>query len=137
MRFFIAVLCALLAYSPARAQTAQARIVDASKDNVVLETLAKKGDTTLVMVSSPGCPDCMAEKPGVMSLAGHVKNLTVVIVDIGLTSAKRINWSAPVMRANGLHSLPFYFIFDADGKVKTTGEAAADQVQDWVGSIKK
>ena len=109
--------------------------VDVSTDNPPLNSLAKPGFTTAVMVTSKACGPCQRIHPQLEELPTKKAHSRVVFADIGVTPQGRINFGAPFFQSHKLDHVPYVFLMDEAGTVHTEGDAAWGALRQWVPHI--
>ena len=98
-----------------------------------LRTLPKRGKTTLVDVYSPYCPPCMRLAPILEKLARKRRDLAVRKVNIQRPEVKgRIDWKSPLAKQLQLRAIPYFLIFNQEGKLVAQGKEARTQMVQWL-----
>ena len=99
--------------------------VDASgPDRTDLRAYGVSGVETVVMFTSIRCGPCQLTKPKVKEWARAHPQSRVIEAEIGESADHGINWGAPVIKAVGIHGVPYFVILDANGNVSAQGNAA-------------
>ncbi|HEY4003383.1 MAG TPA: thioredoxin family protein [Candidatus Xenobia bacterium] len=87
------------------------------------------GKLNIVDFYSEFCPPCRRVMPKLEQLSVKNPNVVVLRVDINRPGHQCIDWGSPVAQQYGLHSIPHFVVYDADGK-----QIAADAENDQSGS---
>jgi thiol-disulfide isomerase/thioredoxin len=135
-------ICLLFAFvSHSHGGVVQAINAGSPGETLDLETLPVQGKTTLVDVYSPYCPPCMRLAPLLEKLARKRHDLAIKKVNIQRSGVSgRIDWQSPLAQQLRLHSIPYFMIFDPQGRLIAEGREARPQVTQWLleaGLLKK
>jgi thioredoxin 1 len=96
-----------------------------------LNRLADRGKFTLVDFWSPYCPPCLKLAPVLEKMAARRPDLKVVKLNINRPGVQGIDFKSPLARQYNLRFVPFFVIFDQNGKVMAEGEKALDVLEQW------
>lgn len=96
-----------------------------------METVVVPGKTTLVEYFSDHCSACSKTRPFLESVASSRGDLAVRLLNIDRPGMTEIDFESPLAYQAGLHSVPYYEIYDSNGKKTLAGEAAREQVKEW------
>ena len=100
-----------------------------------LKSLPVKGSTTVVDCYSQYCPPCMRLAPLLEQLAEKRSDLVIKKVDIQRPEISgHIDWQSPLAKQLGLGSIgiPYFIIFDQNGKQMAQGKEATKRVLGWL-----
>lgn len=93
------------------------------------------GKTVIFDFTSEFCPPCRAIAPHLDKLHRSRSDIVVVAVDINRPGIKSIDWSSPVAKQYGLHSIPHFKVYGPDGKLLAedgeSGAKAREMVTKW------
>jgi thiol-disulfide isomerase/thioredoxin len=101
-----------------------------------IKALYVPGQITVIDFYSPYCPPCMQLAPMMEQLAQKRADLTIKKVNINRPGVQGIDWKSPLARQYNLRSVPFFVIFNAQGKIAAQGEPALKQVLLWLQEAK-
>lgn len=138
----IAVFTGFLAVTSARAedlsyQQAKDRMTVITKGTEVkLEDWLYKGKVTVFDFYSDGCPPCRIIKGPLIKAIQGDESVALRVVDLNREGQRGIDWGSPVAQQYQLHSIPFFVIYDANGKEWKRGEAAQSSIQSWLEEVK-
>lgn len=93
------------------------------------------GKTVIFDFYSIYCPPCMAIAPLLNKLAESKPDMVVRKIDINRGHVRGIDWRSPVVNQYGINAVPYFQIFDGDGKLVASGEEASDMVEGWISGI--
>ena len=108
-----------------------------------LKSLPVKGKTTVVDCYSQYCPPCMRLAPLLEQLAQKRSDLAIKKVNIQRPEISgHIDWQSPLAKQLGLGAIgiPYFIIFDQNGKQMAQGKEATNRVMGWLqeaGLLKK
>lgn len=91
------------------------------------------GQITVFDFYSEYCPPCMRIAPVLAQLAADRPDLVVRKVDINRPGVVGIDWASPVAQQYGLHSIPHFKIYAADGSLMAEGDPAFELLLKWAG----
>jgi thiol-disulfide isomerase/thioredoxin len=98
-----------------------------------LNSLPVQGKITVVDFFSQYCPPCMQLAPLLEQLAQKRSDLAIKKMSIQRPEVSgKIDWQSPLAQQLGLHSIPHFMIFNAQGKLESQGQAATKQVLAWL-----
>jgi thiol-disulfide isomerase/thioredoxin len=97
-----------------------------------VKRLLVRGKTTLIDFHSPFCPPCVHLAPIIAKLAATRSDLAVKKVNINRPEVKGIDWHSPLAQQYQLRQVPYFMIFDPQGKLVAQGRDAAGMVQGWL-----
>lgn len=117
-------------YTPdSQGAPANVREIDASRfDRAQIESYATPGRETVIMFTSYLCGPSHKRRPFMMDWARAHPETTVVLAEIGATPAGRINFDAPVVQANGISHVPYFYVLDKSGRPIAHGEQALERL---------
>jgi thiol-disulfide isomerase/thioredoxin len=81
---------------------------------------------------SPYCPPCMVLAPLVEKLAARKPEVAFVKVNINRPDVKGIDWKSPLAQQYKIKSVPFFMVFNSQGKLAASGDEARKIVLDWL-----
>jgi thiol-disulfide isomerase/thioredoxin len=97
-----------------------------------VSSLAVPGKTTVIDFYSPFCPPCLQLAPLFEKLAQKKPELAIRKVNINRPEIKGIDWRSPLARQYKLSSVPYFMIFNAQGKLISKDRGASEQVFTWL-----
>jgi thiol-disulfide isomerase/thioredoxin len=97
-----------------------------------LKSLLVRGKTTLIDFHSPFCPPCVQLAPIIAKLAAKRPDLAIKKVNINRPEVRGIDWQSPLAKQYEIRQVPYFMIFDPQGKLVAQGRDAAGTVQDWL-----
>ncbi len=101
--------------------------------SVNLDALPVKGKTTVVECYSPFCPPCRELAPLLEKLAEKRADLEIIELNINRPEVRaRIDWDSPLAKQFGLAAVPYFLIFNPQGRMGSQGREALQQVRDWL-----
>ena len=98
-----------------------------------IEEHLAQGKTTIVDFYSDYCMPCLALAHLLERLAAKRPDIRVVQVDVNRPGVKGIDWGSPTAQQFGIHSLPYFKIFDAQRELTAEGEQALELILGWTG----
>ena len=101
-------------------------------EEINLEDYLVAGKTTVFDFYSDYCPPCRALAPYLEMLHKTHGEVAVVIVEINRSGVRGIDWKSPVAREYELSFIPYFRIYDAEGKLVADGEEARKKIVDWL-----
>jgi thiol-disulfide isomerase/thioredoxin len=111
-------------------------LLDANPNNpgqtLDVKSLLVKGKTTLIDFYSPYCPPCVRLAPIIAELAKKRPDLAVKKVNINRPGINGIDWRSPLAEQYQIRRVPFFMIFDPQGKLVAQGSDATETVGGWV-----
>ena len=93
------------------------------------------GKITVFDFTSQYCPPCRQIEPFMLRLHQERADLAVVKVDINRPDVRGIDWRSPVAVKYRLGSIPAFTVYDADGNLMASGDAARNLVFGWLGEL--
>lgn len=97
-----------------------------------LRPLLVPGRVTLIDFYSPYCPPCRVLAPLLEQLAQRRPDLIVKKVNINRPGFQGIDWKSPLAQQYQLRSVPYFLIFNPQGKLVARGQAAMQQLEGWL-----
>ncbi len=97
-----------------------------------LRPLLVPGRVTLIDFYSPFCPPCRFLAPLLEQLGQRRPDLIVKKVNINRPGFQGIDWKSPLARQYQLRSVPYFLIFNPQGKLMARGQAAMQQLEGWL-----
>jgi thiol-disulfide isomerase/thioredoxin len=124
--------------APGLAAEETGKIIHANDKNpgsaINLKSVLSNNLTTLLFIHSPHCGPCKAMEPKIQKLAGVRNDLKIVDLSLDKKSDKRgIGWDSPAAHQFDIHAVPYYMIFDANGKLIAKGDDAETKLNGWLG----
>ncbi|MCP4215224.1 MAG: hypothetical protein GY765_11230 [bacterium] len=86
------------------------------------------GEITIFDFYSNYCPPCVKISPLLERLDREGNDITVIKINVNREGVKGIDWRSPVLAQYDIRSLPFFMIFDTDGKLTHDGKKATKEV---------
>jgi thioredoxin 1 len=93
-----------------------------------IESHLQRGKTNIVDFYSDHCPPCRQISPLLKELEKKRTDLAVLKVDIDRKGAGSIDWLSPLARQYDLQSVPYFRIYDPEGKLTKQGQEAHVEV---------
>jgi thiol-disulfide isomerase/thioredoxin len=97
-----------------------------------INSLLVKGKTTVIDFYSPFCPPCVRLAPLMAKLAKKRPDLAIKKVDINRPGVNGIDWSSPVAQQYQIRQVPYFMIFNPQGKLVAQGSGATETVGGWL-----
>jgi thiol-disulfide isomerase/thioredoxin len=88
----------------------------------------QKGKITVVDFYSDYCPPCRQISPLLTKLDKQRQDLVVLAVDINRKEVKGIDFYSPLARQYNLQFVPYFRIYNADGKLTAEGQEAGPEI---------
>jgi thiol-disulfide isomerase/thioredoxin len=101
-------------------------------ESLDIKSLLVKGKTTVIDFYSPFCPPCVRMAPLMAKLAKKRPDLAIKKVDINRKGANGIDWRSPLAQQYGIRQVPFFMIFNPQGKLVAQGGGATETVVGWL-----
>jgi thiol-disulfide isomerase/thioredoxin len=122
-------LLAILAYL-FLAQKGKSHAINAHNPGAELriEAFLHKGKTNIIDFYSEYCPPCRKISPLIQKLGRQRPDLAILQVDINRKGIKGIDWGSPLARQYELQSIPYFRIYDAEGRLVKQGQEATVEV---------
>jgi len=95
------------------------------------------GKITVFDFFSKFCGPCMAIGPVLEDLATRRSDIMLVKVDINRPGVQGIDWASPVAQQFGLQSIPYFRIYDAEGKPVADGNEARGILMQWAQQLEQ
>ncbi len=86
------------------------------------------GKLNIIDFYSEFCPPCKAIAPMLEELVTKDPGVVVGKVDINRPGGRGIDWNSPVAQQYKLRSIPYFKIYDAQGKLVSQGQEAKQQL---------
>jgi thioredoxin 1 len=130
---FLAVLLSLALISSA-AWAGEVPEANAGNTGQTLDvkSLAVKGKTTVIDFYSPFCPPCVKLAPVMAQLAAKRPDLAIKKVNINRAGIEGIDWRSPLAQQYQIRQVPYFMIFDPQGKLVAQGRDAVEPVGRWL-----
>ena len=124
------------ATTPPAANAAEATTGDTSGEEVVLShgnpidlsDHLVKGQINVIDFYSEFCPPCRRIAPHLLRMDQERSDITVIKVDINRPGVTGIDWGSPVARQFKLQSIPYFRVYDGDGRLLAEGQQAYQKV---------
>jgi thiol-disulfide isomerase/thioredoxin len=97
-----------------------------------VKSLLVHGKITLIDLYSPFCPPCMYLAPRIAKLADKRPDLAVRKLNINRPEVKGIDWRSPLAQQYQIRMVPYFMIFNPQGKLLAQGRDAMGTVQRWL-----
>ena len=126
---FVAVALAL-AFTAKVARAEPHRVINEKTPGqaVDIAQFVVKGKVNVFDFYSRFCGPCMRLSPYLEQLAQKEANVAVNKVDINRPGTQGIDWDSPAAKQYKLHSIPYFMVFDAQGKKVAEGDDARKMV---------
>lgn len=127
-----AVSCAFFAFVPGGSPSVgSGETVVSYGERINIEDHIQKGKTVVFDFYSEYCPPCRRIAPLLAKLAAQDKGVSIVKVNINRRGMdKGIDWKSPVARQFGLESIPYFKIYDTQGRLAAEGKDAYDKLME-------
>lgn len=102
-----------------------------------VKTLPVAGAFTILDFYSPYCPPCVQVAPILANLARKRQDVRVIKLNINRPDVKGIDWKSPLAQQYNLKSVPYFMVFDKQGKLMAQGKEAIQLVGGWVKEVCK
>lgn len=93
------------------------------------------GKVAVFYFSSPFCGPCMRVKPLITKAVEQDKSVSLRILDINRPESNGIDFSSPLAQQYGLFSVPYFIIYDANGKLWKQGPEAFEAMINWLNEL--
>lgn len=97
-----------------------------------LKPLLVKGKINVVDFYSPFCPPCVQLAPVMEQLAARRPDLAIHKININRPGVQGIDWRSPLAQQYKIRQVPYFMIFNPQGKLLAQGRGAGEQVQSWL-----
>ena len=101
-------------------------------ETLEIKSLLSRDRTTAIDFFSPYCYPCVQMVPLLEKLAARMPEVVFVRVNINRPEVKGIDWKSPLVQQYRLRSVPYFMIFNPQGKVVAEGPAARQMIQGWL-----
>ncbi len=107
-----------------------AEIINKSKPGMEIDINphAEKGKITIFDFYSQGCGPCKQIAPYLEKLDKKQDDIVVKKIDINRKGVGGIDWSSPVVKQYKIRSVPYFLIYNKDGKPDSKGSSAYKKV---------
>ena len=130
------VLAALLAVALISSIAWAGAVTDVNPNNpgetLDIKSLLVKGKTTVIDFYSPFCPPCVRLAPLMAKLAKKRPDLAIKKVDINRAGVNGIDWRSPLAQQYQIRQVPYFMIFNPQGKLVAQGSGATETVGGWL-----
>jgi thiol-disulfide isomerase/thioredoxin len=130
------VLAALLSLALVTSEAWAGAVPEANAGNpgqtLDVKSLVVKGKTTLIDFHSPFCPPCVKLAPLMAQLAAKRPDLAIKKVNINRPGIQGIDWRSPLAQQYQIRQVPYFMIFDPQGKLVAQGREAIEPVGRWL-----
>jgi len=93
-----------------------------------ITSLVMKGKVTIIDFYSDYCPPCRQLAPMLKNLHENDNKYHVVSLDVNRPKKRGIDWQSPLARQYGLQGLPYFMVYDEEGKLLAKDDEAYDMV---------
>jgi len=90
-------------------------------ESVDVESFLLKGKMNIVDFYSRYCAPCRKISPMLQKLDKKREDIVVIKVDINRPGIKRIDWESPLARQYKIKSIPYFMIYNQQGKLMHQG----------------
>jgi len=97
-----------------------------------IKTLLRPGRTTVFDFYSPYCQPCVKMAPIMEKLAARKPEVAFVKLNINRKQVRGIDWRSPLAQQYRLKSVPYFMIFNPQGKLLAEGPEARKMIIDWL-----
>ncbi len=97
-----------------------------------IKSLLSRDRTTAIDFFSPYCYPCMQMTPALEKLAARLPEVVFVRLNINRPEVKGIDWKSPLVQQYRIRSVPYFMIFNPQGKVVAEGPAARQMIKEWL-----
>lgn len=105
---------------------------DRGGETLDLKSLLSKGRTTAFDFYSPYCYPCVRLVPILEKLAARLPEVAFVRLNINRPQVRGIDWRSPLAQQYRLRSVPYFMIFNPQGKLVAQGPEAQKMVKEWL-----
>lgn len=140
MRKILLLFVLILLGSCSKPQTAQTpaappdlKVANSEHPGETLEmsTVLVSGKSTVCEFYSEQCPPCQQMAPILESIAAHHPDVAFRKLNIDRPGSAGIDFDSPLATSQNVHSVPYFRIYDAEGKLTAEGTPAKDQIREW------
>jgi len=97
-----------------------------------IKSLLSRDRTTAIDFFSPYCYPCVQMVPVLEKLAARMPEVTFIRLNINRPEVKGIDWKSPLVQQYRIRSVPYFMIFNSQGKLVSEGTAARQMIQGWL-----
>ena len=130
------VLAALLAMALISSGAWAGAVPEANSGNpgqtLDVKSLLAQGKTTVIDFYSSFCPPCVQLAPLMERLAAKRPDLAIKKVNINRPEVKGIDWRSPLAQQYQIQQVPYFMIFNPQGKLVAQGRKATETVGGWL-----
>ena len=101
-------------------------------ETLEIKNLLDRSRTTAIDFSSPYCPPCVRLAPLLEQLAARLPEVAFVKVNINRREVQGIDWKSPLAQQYRIRSVPYFMIFDPQGKLVAQGMEAWKTIEGWL-----
>ncbi|MBI4863093.1 MAG: thioredoxin family protein [Candidatus Riflebacteria bacterium] len=101
-------------------------------DRVNISDHVVRGKVTIFDFYSEYCPPCRRIAGPLEKLVNGNPKLLLRKVDLNRPGVKGIDWRSPVARQYGISGVPYFIMFDEQGKVTHKGDEAMELLIKWL-----
>jgi thiol-disulfide isomerase/thioredoxin len=105
-------------------------------ENLDCKSLLVPGQVTVIEFYSPFCPPCIRIAPLMEQLSQSRPDLTIKKININRPEVTGIDWRSPLAQQYKLRSVPYFTIFNPQGKLVAEGNPALEQIERWLREAK-
>ena len=130
------VLAAFLAVALISSMAWAGTVVDVNPNNpgetLDIKSLLVKGKTTVIDFTSPFCPPCVHLAPLMAKLAKKRPDLAIKKININRPGVNGIDWGSPLAQQYQIRQVPYFMIFNPQGRPVAQGRDAVEMVGGWL-----
>jgi thiol-disulfide isomerase/thioredoxin len=104
-------------------------------ENIDIMKHVESGKITVFDFYSEYCPPCKTIAPQLAELDKARPDIVVKKIDINRKDHKGIDWQSPVVQQYKIQSVPYFIIYNENGKVMASGREATEKVFEYLGTI--
>lgn len=101
-------------------------------ETLEIRSLLGRDRATAIDFYSPYCYPCMQMAPVMEKLAARMPEVQFVRLNINRQGVNGIDWKSPLVQQYRIRSVPYFMIFDSQGKLVAEGAAARQMIQGWL-----
>jgi thioredoxin 1 len=101
-------------------------------ETLEIKSLLSRDRTTVIDFYSPYCYPCVQMAPMLEKLAARLPEVMFVRLNINRPEVKGIDWQSPLVRQYRIGSVPYFMIFNSQGKLVAESKAARQMLQGWL-----
>ncbi len=127
---FILLVCLVLLVGFAFAGDEYAKVINKSTPGMPIDISKYKvdGKITIFDFYSRYCGPCMRLAPYLEKLDRKRDDIVVYKVNINRPGVRGIDWKSPVARQYRIRAIPYFVIYDKDGRIISAGRPATQKV---------